>query len=88
MSARRRREKWFLYILRCVDGTFYTGITKDLKRRLKMHNAGKGARYTRARRPVRMLYHETCGGRVRAMRREWAVKGFSRKQKQRLIAIG
>jgi putative endonuclease len=79
------QQPWFLYILRCRNNTFYTGVTKDLERRLKMHNNGKASRYTRARRPVRMIYQELCGTRVQALVRECQVKELSRKEKERLI---
>ena len=83
---KKRAEEWFLYILKCADGTFYTGVTKDMKRRLKMHNAGKASRYTRTRRPVECLYQEFCGSRAQALVRECEVKSFPRKKKEELIA--
>ncbi len=76
---------WFLYILRCQDDTFYTGVTKDLKRRLTMHNGGKASRYTRARRPVEMVYYEDCASRAQALVREYKVKALSRKKKKELV---
>ena len=82
---KRTRDKWFLYILQCQDGSFYTGITKDLERRLKMHNAGKASRYTRVRRPVRLCYQETCLGRTQSLTRECAVKALPRRKKEELI---
>lgn len=78
-------DPWYLYILECIDGTFYTGVTKDLSRRLEEHNSGKGARYTRARVPVRMVYQETCSSRSAALIRECAVKALPRKQKKLLV---
>ena len=81
----KSKEKWFLYILECNDQTFYTGITNNLERRFKMHNAGKASRYTRTRRPVKLLYKETCANRTSALVRECAVKAFSRKKKKELI---
>ena len=81
----RKGEPWFLYILRCVNGTFYTGVTKDLERRVKMHNDGRASRYTRARRPVTLIYQEDCAGHAEALVRECAVKALSRKQKEQLI---
>lgn len=78
-------EPWFLYILKCRDGSLYTGITKDLERRFKMHNDGKASRYTRTRRPVEMVYQEPCAGRTQALVRECAVKMFPREKKERLI---
>ena len=79
-------EPWFLYILECADGSFYTGVTKDLDRRLKQHNDGKASRYTRTRRPVRMRYTEDCPGRAAALVRECQVKALSRKAKEKLVA--
>ena len=85
-SRRKRlREKWFLYILECKDGSLYTGITKDIARRLRMHDTGKASHYTRARRPVKLLYQESCAGRVQALVRECEVKAFSRRKKEELI---
>lgn len=85
-SRKRCREKWFLYMLRCADETLYTGITKDMKRRFKMHSEGKGARYTRTRRPLEIVYRETCRTRTEALVRECAVKALSKPKK--LILIG
>lgn len=79
------REVWYIYILRCQDATFYTGVTKDLERRLKMHNSGKASRYTRIRRPVVMIYHEQAKGRAKALVRECAIKAMSRQAKERLV---
>jgi putative endonuclease len=83
-----KREKWFLYILQCGDGSLYTGITNNLERRVKMHGDGKGAKYTRSRRPVAVVYSENCRGRIAAMVRECAVKAYSKKQKTELIFSG
>jgi putative endonuclease len=82
----KNRERWFLYILKCCNDTFYTGITNDLDRRFKMHQDGKAAKYTRTRRPVELLYQETCGSRSQALIRECEVKGWPRGKKERLIA--
>ncbi|MBN2206610.1 MAG: GIY-YIG nuclease family protein [Candidatus Aminicenantes bacterium] len=79
---------WFLYILRCGDGSFYTGITNDIERRLKAHQDGKASRYTRTRRPVDLVYREACGGRSLALARECAVKALSRERKEKLITPG
>jgi putative endonuclease len=75
----------FCYMLECSDGTFYTGWTTDPARRLKQHNRGTGARYTRARRPVRLVYVEELPDRGTAMRREAAIKRMHRAQKKRLV---
>ena len=84
-SKRKSKETWHLYILQCSDGSFYTGITKDIERRLKEHNQGRASRYTRARRPVRLLYQETCLDRTAALVRECKVKSLSRKAKEELV---
>lgn len=76
---------WYLYILRCGDGTLYTGITNDVEKRLKAHRAGKGAKYTRSRGPLELVYREECGTHSDALRREWAVKQLTREQKEKLI---
>lgn len=76
---------WYLYILRCGDGTLYTGITNDVEKRLEAHRAGKGAKYTRGRSPLTLVYREKCGTHSDALRREWAVKQLPREQKEKLI---
>lgn len=75
----------FCYILECSDGTFYTGWTNDPERRVKTHNAGRGARYTRVRRPVKLVYLEPQPDKVSAMKRERAIKAMTRQKKQKLI---
>ena len=75
---------WKLYILRCGDGSLYTGITDDVPARLKAHRTGKGAKYTRGRGPLTLLYREDCGSHSDALKREWQVKHLSRKEKQAL----
>lgn len=75
----------YTYILRCADGTLYTGWTNDLEKRLAAHNAGTGAKYTRPRRPVTLVYHEVFETKEAAMRREREIKHLSRRQKLRLI---
>ena len=77
---------WYLYILRCGDGTLYTGITTDVEKRLEAHRSGLGAKYTRGRGPLELVYREDCGGHSEALKREWAVKHLSREQKLALIA--
>lgn len=76
---------FYCYILECADGTFYTGWTTDPERRLKQHNKGTGARYTRSRLPVKMVYLEPQPDRTTAMKREMSIKRLSRKRKKRLI---
>lgn len=79
-------DEWLLYILECNDGSFYTGVTKDLKRRLKMHNKGNASRYTRSRRrPVELIYSEQCAGRAQALKRECSVKSLTREKKEMLV---
>lgn len=84
-SRKRKKDKWFVYILECQDGSYYTGITKDLDRRLKMHNEGKASRYTRIRRPVKLCYRESCFGRASSLTRECQIKSLPRKKKEKLI---
>lgn len=76
---------WYVYILRCGDGTLYTGITDDVKRRLAAHRAGKGAKYTRGRGPLELVYQEQVPDKSAALRRELAIKRLSRPQKEQLI---
>ena len=76
---------WYLYILRCGDGTLYTGITTDVEKRLEAHRSGKGAKYTRGRNPLELVYQEVCGSHSDALKREAAVKKLSRKQKEMLL---
>lgn len=75
----------FVYIVECADGTYYTGWTTDIRHRVDTHNAGKGARYTRSRRPVKLVHLEHFSSRQEAMRREWEIKQLTRKQKEELI---
>ena len=75
----------YTYILDCSDGTYYTGWTNDLEKRVKMHNAGKGAKYTKPRRPVVLAYYEAFQTKEEAMRREWEIKQLSRKEKEQLV---
>jgi putative endonuclease len=81
------KERWFCYVLECADGTFYTGITNSIDRRLAMHNRGHASRYTRGRLPVRLVYAAPYGNRSSAGRREIEVKKMSRAGKRRLGAV-
>jgi putative endonuclease len=72
-------------MVQCADGTYYTGWTVDLDRRVKAHNAGRGARYTRTRRPVRLVYSEELPSLAEAMRRERKIKGFPKARKTALL---
>ena len=76
---------FYCYILECADGTFYTGWSTDPEKRTRRHNSGQGARYTRMRRPVRLVYVETLSDRSSAMKREHAIKHMDRAAKERLI---
>ncbi|MCI9416825.1 MAG: GIY-YIG nuclease family protein [Eubacterium sp.] len=78
----------YTYIVECSDGTFYTGWTNDIKRRILVHNAKKGAKYTRSRTPVKLVYLEKSDTREQAMRREAQIKRLSRHQKEQLIKDG
>lgn len=81
-----KKQSWFVYIVECRDKTFYTGITRDLTSRIQEHNhSPKGAKYTRGRRPVKLLYSETQTSRSAAASREHQIKQLSRKQKEQLI---
>ena len=75
---------YFVYILKCSDETLYTGITVDLEKRTSAHNAGKGAKYTRGRRPVSVIYFEECADRPSALRREMEIKRMSRSEKMKI----
>ncbi len=81
-----KNETWFVYILRCEDGSLYTGIAKDVNRRCVQHNAGTASRYTRSRRPVSVEYQEVQQSRSMALKRELAIKAMSRQAKELLIA--
>jgi putative endonuclease len=77
---------WFVYILRCADGSLYTGITKDITRRINEHNNGKlAAAYTRSRRPVKLVYSEECLDRSTAATREAEIKKMDRREKEELL---
>ena len=76
----------FVYIVRCADGTLYTGIARDPAARVLVHNRGKGAKYTRSRLPVSLMYQEECGSLGAALSREREVKTLSRAQKEALVA--
>lgn len=79
---------WQLYLLRCGDGTLYTGIALDAQKRLLMHRRGKGAKYTRGRGPLELVYTETCPSHSAALKRELEVKAMTREEKEALIADG
>ena len=77
---------WYLYILRCGDGSLYTGITTDVERRLEAHRQGRGAKYTRGRGPLELVFQEECGTHSQALKREAAVKRLPRQEKEAMIA--
>jgi predicted GIY-YIG superfamily endonuclease len=81
-------EPWFVYIVRCADRTLYTGVTNDTDRRVADHNAGRGARYTRSRLPVDLVYVEPVTDRGAALRREGEIKRMRAAQKRDLIGTG
>ncbi len=81
MSSKAETGKNYTYMVKCRDGTIYTGWTTMLERRISEHNSGKGARYTRGRRPVELIYYEESSSKQEAMRREYEIKKMTRKQK-------
>lgn len=76
---------WYVYMLRCRDNSLYTGYTNDVKRREQVHNTGKGAKYTRSRLPVKLIYWETFDDKSQALQREAAIKAMPKAQKERMI---
>jgi predicted GIY-YIG superfamily endonuclease len=84
-NAKKRLPGWRLYIVQCSDDTLYTGITNDIDRRMKQHNAGTASRYTRSRLPVTLLYTERCLSKASALKKEYAIKQFSRPEKEAYI---
>lgn len=76
----------YTYIIECADGTYYTGWTNHLEKRIQDHNDSKGAKYTKGRTPVKLVYHETFETKSEALKREAAIKKLSRKEKEALIA--
>jgi len=81
------KNSWFVYIVRCADNTLYTGIAKDLERRILEHNSDdtSGAKYTKARRPVTLVYQEACDSRSAASKREYEIRQLGRKGKEELL---
>jgi putative endonuclease len=88
LKKRKARSGWTVYILRCADGSLYTGVTKDVARRVAEHNSHRSlaARYTRARRPVSLVYQERAATRSAACRREYRIKQMTRSEKQALVS--
>jgi predicted GIY-YIG superfamily endonuclease len=84
-SSSKKQKRWLLYILKCKNNTLYTGITNDLARRVEQHNAGIASRYTRSRRPVKVLHQEPCRNKSFALKKEYAIKSLTRKEKEEYI---
>lgn len=82
-----KKQGWLLYILECKDGTYYTGITNNLSRRVEQHNAGTASRYTRGRNPVKVIYQEPCRNKSLALKKEYAIKSMPRKKKDAYIRM-
>ena len=78
----------YAYIVECCDGTYYCGYTNNLDKRMEAHNSGKGAKYTRPRRPVKLMYYEEFEDKNAAMSREWHLKKLTHEQKKKLIQVG
>lgn len=78
-------KQWKVYILRCGDGSLYTGVTTDVDARLKAHRSGRGAKYTRSRLPLELVYTEDCPDKVTAFQREWQIKHLTREEKLKMI---
>jgi len=87
-GAKSSGDQWFVYMLRCADGSLYTGVAKDVSRRCRQHNAGTASRYTRSRRPTELVYQEAHASRSRALVREAAIKALSHRQKELLSEAG
>lgn len=88
MDTMGQSKPYWVYMLRCSDGTLYTGITTDVEHRAAVHNCGKGAKYTRSRLPVEVVYREACPDHSTALKRELAIKRLTREQKISLLAFG
>ena len=82
----KTKTNWYLYLVRCADDTIYTGISSDVQARIDKHNSGRGAKYTQARLPVRLIYSESQPNRISAMKREIEVKKWGRKRKENLAS--
>ena len=80
-------SNWYLYIMRCGDGSLYTGITTDVEKRLEAHRIGKGAKYTRGRGPLELVYRENCDSHSQALKREAQIKALPRTEKEKLLEV-
>jgi len=78
-------KDWLVYMVECRDGTYYTGVSNDLDHRVEQHNLGKGAKYTRARSPVKLVYSQRCESHSAALKKECEIKKLTRKQKEALV---
>jgi len=87
MAKIKPSGKFYVYILKCVDDTFYTGYTPDLARRVKTHNKSKGAKYTRSRLPVKLVWSKRCKSKSAAMSMEAKIKQLTRKEKAKLVKL-
>jgi putative endonuclease len=81
-------QPWWMYVVQCADGSLYCGATPDVEKRIVKHNAGKGAKYTQVRLPVRLVHSEIFADRSSALKREWEFKQLSRAQKVKVIGQG
>ena len=86
-SRKAAEDAWIVYMLRCADGSLYTGIAKDVDRRCQQHNDGTASRYTRSRRPTCLVYQEAHSSRSAALKREAAIKALSRREKLALVRV-
>lgn len=85
-STKDKQSLYFVYIVECADGTLYTGSTNNLNKRVEMHNTGKtGAKYTKTRRPVKLVYSELCPSKGDALKREWKIKKLTRDDKLKFV---
>ncbi len=80
-----RRDHFFVYIVECANGTYYTGYTPNVEKRVQLHNNGRGAKYTRDRRPVKLVWSKACRNQRFAMRAEKTIKGLKREDKERIV---
>lgn len=87
LMSQNHTEKGYIYILECADGSFYTGATKDIEKRIQVHNSGRGAKYTYGRRPVKLVYSETLNNYNEALKREKQIQKMTRAQKTGLISV-
>ena len=82
------KDVWHVYIVQCADNTLYTGVAREPAKRVHQHNAGRGARYTRGRLPVELVYEEQAGDRGSALKREYEIKRLNAREKRKLIGGG